>query len=66
MRRVLRAGAKVHEERFDRVGRPEIAQKRNRLIGQIFREVITFFRGFGRFDVVIVVHQIGTELIGLR
>ena len=64
MRRVLRAGAEVHEERLGRVGRTEIAQERNRLIGQILGEVIALLRR--RLDVMIIVHQIGMILIGLR
>ena len=41
-----------------------IAQKLDRMVNQIFGDVVALFRLFGRCDVMIVFGQFGIELIG--
>ena len=63
MRRMLRAGAKIHKERF--VGRDLlcVCNKADCSVHQIFGQVISFFRRFFGFDAMIVVGQIGIILM---
>ena len=64
MGRMGRAGAEIHEEGLCRIGGAQVAEKRNRLVRQIFGEMILLCCCLGRLDVVVVVGEIGAELIG--
>ncbi len=63
MRGVHRAGAEVHEERL--VGRDllGVRDEPDGVIHQVRRQVISLLRGFGRFDGVVVIHEVRIVLV---
>ena len=65
MRRMGRARREVEEKRLPGINRLVIAQEANRVVGQVLGQVIAILRRLGRRDEMIVVGQLGVELIGL-
>ena len=65
MRRVHRAGGEIQEERLRRRDLLRVGDKLNRLIGQVFGQVIAFGGRFRRFDLVLVVDEIRVVLVGV-
>ena len=65
MRRVLRAGAEIHEERLFRRDLARVGDEADRLVDEVFGQMIALLRRLRRFDLVIVVDQIGVILAGV-
>ncbi len=65
VRRVARARCEPEEERLVRRGGTEILEEQDRLVGEILREVVAVLRCARRRDVMVVVDEVGMELIGL-
>ena len=65
MRRMAGTRGEVQHERL--IGRrcAEIFHEQDRLVGEIFGEVIALFRSGRRIDLMVVEHEVGVELIGL-
>jgi hypothetical protein len=62
---VAGAGAVVQVPGLVRVDRLGIADELDRLVGDVFGEVIAIFRAVGLLDGVVVVDQVGVVLVGL-
>ncbi len=65
VRRVARAGAEVEEERLLGVDGPQVVDALDRVVGEVLGEVVAVLVGAGWLDEVVVVHEVGCELVGL-
>ena len=65
MRRMIGPRTEPHVPGLRRIRRLLIPQHPDRLIGQVFGEVVTLFRAVGLLDEPVVLDQIGIPLIGL-
>ncbi len=65
VRRMACAKGQVGEEGPVRRRRHMVVRETDRLVDQVGREVVALCGRAGRLDVVVVLHQLGTELVGL-
>ena len=65
VRRVTGTGREPQEERLLGCGRAQILQEQDRLVGEVLGEVVPLLRRARRLDGMVVVDEVGVELVGL-